>query len=162
MASRPWNSKWGNADFETKRDEGYVESKLWVQWDIQNNYDKWSVENIEERESELIEFVLEKWSTPETRLGDVDEPSDAIDRLTDEEEFVLRALCQNTGGAVRRVIHGDVSELPSSPINSPNSNGKERNEVGSILSRLQNVGLAERNKHTWYPTEEAITAQKAV
>lgn len=162
LASRPWNSKWGNADFEMKRDEGYVESKLWVQWDIQNNYDEWSVENIEKRESELIEFVLEKWSTPETRLGDVDEPSDAINRLTDEEEFVLRALCQNTGGAVRRVIHGDVSELPGSPFNSPNSNGKERSEVGSILSRLQNVGLAERNKHTWYPTEEATTAQLAV
>lgn len=162
LASRPWNSKWGNADFEIKRDEGYVESKLWVQWDIQDKYDEWSVENIEQREEELIEFVLKKWATPETRLGDVDEPSDAIDRLTDEEVFVLQALCQNTGGAVRRVIHGDVSELSGSPFDSPNSNGKERSEVGSILSRLQNVGLAERDKHTWYPTEEAITAQKAV
>lgn len=162
LASRPWNSKWGNSDFETKHDEGYVESKLWVQWDIQNKYDEWSVENIDHREAELIEFVIEKWSTPETRLGDVDGASDAIDRLTDEEAFVLRALCQNTGGAVRRVIHGDVSELPDSPFNNPNSNGQERNKVGSILSRLNNIGLAKRNKYTWYPTEEALTAQKTI
>ncbi|ELZ77479.1 hypothetical protein C456_03041 [Haloferax volcanii DSM 14919] len=160
LASRSWNSKWGNAEFETKCDKGYVESKLWVQWDIQNEYDKWSVENIEDRENTLIEFVFEKWATPETRLGDIDEPLDAIDRLTVEELYVLRALRQNTGGAVRRVIHGDVSELPDSPFNEPNANGKERNEVGSILSRLQNVGLAERNKHTWYPTDEALAVEQ--
>lgn len=162
LASRPWNSKWGNADFETKHDEGYVESKLWVQWDIQENYEEWSLENIDDRENELIEFMFEKWPSPETRLGDVEDPSDAIDRLTEEEHFVLRALCQNTGGAVRRVIHGDVSELPGSPFENPNSNGRERNEVGSILSRLNNVGLAERDKHTWYPTDEALTIEISV
>lgn len=162
LASRQWNSKWGNADFETKNDDGYVESKLWVQWDIQDKYDEWSVGNIEHRESKLIEFILEKWATPETRLGGIDEPIDAIDRLTEQEEFVMQALCQNTGGAVRRVIHGDVSELHGSPFNSPNSNGQERNEVGSILSRLKNVGLAERNKHTWYPTDEAVFAYQTV
>ena len=159
LASRSWNSKWGNADFETKRDEGYVESKLWVQWDIQNEYEEWSIENIENREAKLAEFILERWATPETRLGDIEDPSDAIDRLTEEERFVLRALCQNTGGAVRRVIHGDVSELPGSPFENPNSNGRERNEVGSILSRLDNVGLAERDNHTWYPTDEALTIE---
>lgn len=156
LASRPWNSKWGNATFETKCDEGYVESKLWVQWDIQNDYDEWSVENIEDREETIIDFVLDEWATPETRLGDIEEPADAIDRLTKEEQFVLKALRQNTGGAVRRVIHGDATELPDSPFEEPNSNGTERNEVGSILSRLQNVGLTEQNKHTWSPTDEAL------
>jgi len=116
-------------------------------------------QNIEDREDTLIEFVFDKWATPETRLGDVDEPEDAIDRLTEEEQFVLRALRQNTGGAVRRVIHGDVSELPESPFDEPNANGRERSEVGSILSRLQNVGLAEQNKHTWYPTDEALAVE---
>ncbi len=159
LASRPWNSTWGNAKFEVKHDEGYGVSKLWVQGDIQDNYDEWSVENIEDREEKLIEFALEKWATPETRLGAVDEPADAIDRLRDDEKFVLQALCQNTGGAVRRVIHGDVSELPGSPFNRPNSNGEERSEVGSILNRLQNVGLADRNNYTWYPTEEALSLQ---
>ncbi|UHQ96010.1 HNH endonuclease family protein [Natrinema halophilum] len=159
LASRSWNSKWGNAAFETKRDDGYVESKLWVQWDIQDNYDEWSVANIEDREKAIIEFVLEEWATPETRLGGVEEPADAIDRLTTEEQFVLKALRQNTGGAVRRVIHGDVCELSDSPFDDPNSNGTERNEVGSILSRLQNVGLAEQNKHTWSPTDEALSVE---
>jgi hypothetical protein len=159
LASRPWNSEWGNSDFQTKRDDGYDESKLWVQADIQSNYDEWSVENIEDHEETLIEFVLETWPTPETRLGDVEEPTDAVNRLTDEEKFVLRALCQNTGGAVRRVIHGDVSDLPESPFNNPNSNGRERSQVGTILSRLKNVGLADRNKYTWYPTEEALSVE---
>jgi hypothetical protein len=160
LASRSWNSEWGNAEFETKCEEGYIESKLWVQWDIQNEYGEWSVENIEDREETLIDFVLEKWATPETRLGDVEEPLDAIDRLTEKEHYVLRALKQNTGGAVRRVIHGDVSEIPGSPFRSPNSNGRERNEVGSILGRLKNVGLAERNKYTWYPTDEALAVEE--
>ena len=31
--------------------------------------------------------------------------------------------------------------------------------VGSILSRLQNVGLAEQNKHTWSPTDETLTVE---
>ena len=79
--------------------------------------------------------------------------------LTEEEQFVLRALRQNTGGAVRRVIHGDVSELPDSPFKNPNSNEQERNKVGSILSRLKNVGLAERNKHTWSPTDESLATE---
>lgn len=162
LASRQWNSKWGNDDFKTKRDEGYVDSKLWVQWDIQNNYDEWSVENLEDREETLIDFVLEKWATPETRLGGIEEPTDAIDRLTEEEKFVLQALCHNSGGAVRRVIHGDVCDLPGSPFSNPNSNGHERSEVGAILSRLENVGLVERNKRTWYPTEEALAVEVSV
>ncbi|WP_336365232.1 DUF262 domain-containing protein [Halalkalicoccus salilacus] len=159
LASRSWNSKWGNAEFETKRDKGYVESKLWVQWDVQNDYDEWSVESIEDRENRLIEFVLGKWETPETRLGDIEDPADAVDRLTIEERFVLQALCQNTGGAIRRVIHGDASALSGSPFENPNSNGQERNEIGSILGRLQNVGLAERTKYTWYPADEALTLE---
>jgi hypothetical protein len=92
-------------------------------------------------------------------LDDVEEPADAIDRLTREEQFVLMSLRQNTGGAVHRVIHGDASELPDSPFEEPNSNGTERNKVGSILSRLQNVGLAEQNKHTWSPTDEALAVE---
>ncbi|WP_435362346.1 DUF262 domain-containing protein [Haloarchaeobius sp. DFWS5] len=159
LASRSWNSTWGNAEFEMKCDEGYADSKLWVQWDIQNNYDEWSIENIEHRESQLRDFILKEWPTPETRLGEIEDPSDAVDRLTDEEEFVLRALCQNTSGAVRRVIHGDASQFTNSPFKNPESNGQERSEVGSILGRLRNVGLAERKKRTWYPSEEAIAAE---
>lgn len=162
LASREWNSRWGNVEFEKKRDEGYVKSKLWVQWDIQDDYNEWSIDNILDREETLKEYVLEKWATPETRLGDIEEPVDAIDRLTKPETYVLRALKRNTGGAVRRVIHGDASELEGSPFKEPNSNGRERSEVGSILSRLKTVGLAEQDKHTWYPTEEVSSIEGSI
>jgi hypothetical protein len=61
---KAWNSEWGNKDFATKRDEGYSQSKLWVQTDLQA-YDHWSTENIENREEEIAEFALEKWSMPQ-------------------------------------------------------------------------------------------------
>ncbi|SEG50369.1 DUF262 domain-containing protein [Halobellus limi] len=158
LASGSWNSSWGNAPFETKRDEGYPNSKLWVQSDVGENYEEWSVENIEDREETLMDFVFEHWPTPETRLGGIENPTDAIEVLTHEERYVLRALCENESGAVRRVIHRQVSSLPDSPFENPESAGKERGNVGSILGRLRSVGLAERNKHTWYPSEEAISA----
>jgi hypothetical protein len=88
LASRPWNSKWGNADFETKRDEGYEKSKLWVQWNIQE-YDKWSTENIDRRGKMLIEeYVMVKWATPDTRLTDIESPEATIAELTDREGLV--------------------------------------------------------------------------
>lgn len=159
LASRQWNSRWGNCAFETKRNEGYPESKFWVQSDIGKSYHKWSVEKMDHREQKLIEFVLEKWATPETRLGSIGEPADAIEALTEEERYVLRSLCQNTDGAIRRIIHQNACGLRDSPFEDPNSNGNERRNVGSILSRLRNVGLADRDNYTWYPTEEAQEAK---
>lgn len=64
LASEVWNAKWGNKDFETKTKEGYRHSKLWVQSDLKDKYDQWSVENIESREEEITEFALEKWPSP--------------------------------------------------------------------------------------------------
>lgn len=133
-----------------------------VQWDIQANYDEWSIENIDDREKTLIEFVLEKWALPETRFDDIEEPEEAIRELTEKKKYVLHALCLNTGSAVRRDIHADVCEIAESPFNSPNSNGKERSEVGSVLSRLRSIGLADRNNYTWYPTEEATSSEISV
>jgi hypothetical protein len=154
LASGSWNSEWGNSDFETKREEGYEKSKLWVQWEIAENYDEWSIENIEKREQKLIEFILEQWAAPETRLGGIKEPADAIPELTEEEKYVLQALCQHSSGAVRRIVHADACDLPDSPFGD-STDGKERSKVGSILGRLKSVGLAERNKRTWYPSEES-------
>jgi len=150
LASKSWNSTWGNTDFETKRAEGYEKSKLWVQWDVQD-YDEWSIENIERREQKMIEeYIMEKWSTPDARFTDLQTPEDAITELTDDELFVLRALTQNSGGAARRVIHRHACEFSESPFENPRDN-MERNRVGSILSRLAGIGLAGRNKSTWYP-----------
>jgi hypothetical protein len=157
LASKPWNSEWGNEDFETKRDEGYDESKLWVQWEIKN-YREWSIENIESRERDLIDYVMDRWETPTTRFSEIETPEDAILELTVEERYVLRALCENPDGAARRVVHRDASKLDGSPFENPQTNGPERNTVGSILSRLVGVRLAHRNKSTWYPSEAALEA----
>jgi len=161
LASRSWNSTWGNVEFDRKRDEGYEKSKLWVQWEVQE-YDEWSIENIEERERELIEdFVMEKWDTPDTRLTDIEAPEDAISELTEEELSVLRALCEYSNGRARRVIHRKATELDGSPFANPGDND-ERSTVGSILSRLVGLGLAERQNRTWYPTDEALAAELKV
>ncbi|EJN57794.1 DUF262 domain-containing protein [Halogranum rubrum] len=153
LASKSWNSRWGNADFETKRDEGYEKSKLWVQWDIQD-YDEWSTENIEMREETLIdEYIMEQWATPETRFSGLQTPEDVVAELTAEELFVLRALTQSSRGAARRVIHRRACEFPESPFENP-GDGTERSRVGTILSRLSRIELARRDKSTWYPTDE--------
>lgn len=83
---------------------------------------------------------FEKWALPETRFDDINDPQKAVSELTEREKYVLQALCLNTGGAVRRDIHADVCEIAESPFNSLQSNGKERSEVGSVLSRLRNIG----------------------
>jgi len=132
-----------------------------VQWEIQE-YDEWSIENIEERERDLIEdSVTEKWDTPDTRLTDIEAPEDAISELTEEELSVLRALCEYSNGRARRVIHRKATELDTSPFANPGDND-ERSTVGSILSRLVGLGLAERQNRTWYPTEEALAAELKV
>lgn len=68
LASKSWNSTWGNKDFETKRDEGYETSKLWVQWDLQA-YDEWSISQLKTREVQLIDYVMEQWATPMISSG---------------------------------------------------------------------------------------------
>jgi hypothetical protein len=158
LASKSWNSKWGNAPFKKKRDEGYEESKLWVQWDVKG-YDEWSTENIEKREQKLIEeYVMKKWATPDARFTDLESPEDAISELTTQELFVLRALHQSPGGAARRVVHRHVCEYDGAPFDNP-GDGTERSRVGTILSRLAGIGLADRSKGTWYPNDEIRTVE---
>jgi hypothetical protein len=158
LASKSWNSKWGNAPFKKKRDEGYEESKLWVQWDVKG-YDEWSTENIEKREQKLIEeYVMKKWATPDARFTDLESPEDAISELTTQELFVLRALQQSPGGAARRVVHRHVCEYDGAPFDNP-GDGTERSRVGTILSRLAGIGLADRSKGTWYPNDEIRTVE---
>jgi hypothetical protein len=75
--------------------------------------------------------------------------------LGEEEQYVLRALRQHQDGAARRVIHRDAAATDGSPFTNPDADGKERSEVGSILSRLVNKDLAQREKSTWYPVEQS-------
>jgi hypothetical protein len=131
-------------------------SKLWVQGEI-GEYEEWSVENIEDREAALKEYVMDMWTTPSTRLSGVTEPESAISQLTKHERYVLRALCETPGGGARRVIHRTAGDFADSPFENPESNGTERSTVGSILARLTTVGLAEQDQSTWYPSDVAKT-----
>ena len=89
-------------------------------------------------------------------LQAVDDSESALDLLSKRDRYVLRALTQNRSGAARRVIHADAADIAGSPFDSPDNNGTERSEVGEILYSLRDMGLAEREKATWYPTDDAI------
>lgn len=89
-------------------------------------------------------------------LQALDDSGGATELLGKRERYVLRALTDHRSGAARRVIHRTAADLEGSPFTNPDKNGEERNEVGSILSTLQDMGLAAREKATWYPTEDAF------
>lgn len=59
IASKSWNSKWGNNPFDVKR-KGYENSILRVQKEL-SDFNKWGKEQTEERESGVIKFALRKW-----------------------------------------------------------------------------------------------------
>jgi hypothetical protein len=69
VASKNWNSKYGNDSYSDKK-ENYLRSGLWVQKEVGERYDEWSIENIENRESSLIEFVMNEWPSPRVLLED--------------------------------------------------------------------------------------------
>ena len=61
IASRAWNSKWGNNPFNAKRKE-YEDSILRVQKEL-SNPNEWDKEQVEKREGRIICFALGKWKT---------------------------------------------------------------------------------------------------
>ena len=68
IASRSWNSKWGNRDYETKR-EKYRDSGLWAQKEVAKEYDEWSIENMKDRENNLVGEILKIWPHPSSMLS---------------------------------------------------------------------------------------------
>ena len=104
---------------------------------------------VDEEETNIIKDVMSVVSDGES----------AINVLSTRERYVLRALWQNQSGAARRVIHRSACEIDGSPFNSPEVNGTERDEVGEILTKLEDIGLARREKSTWYPSEDARIAE---
>lgn len=52
------------------------------------------MDTIKERSDDLADFAMETWPTPKHRFSDIESPSEAIPRLTDEERHVLEALCE--------------------------------------------------------------------
>jgi hypothetical protein len=112
----------------------------WLEMDIELNL------TMDEDELDLLESVVKTLKGGES----------AIELLSDRERYVLRALWKHNNGAARRVIHRDAANISGSPFTEPNKDGAERSEVGSILSKLKDLGLAQREKSSWYPSDQAL------
>ncbi|MBF4475940.1 DUF262 domain-containing protein [Methanobacterium formicicum] len=63
VATKPWNAKWQDSPFETKR-KYYKDSGFRLQRDLEK-YPHWGLEQIETRENQIIKFVLDFWKIPE-------------------------------------------------------------------------------------------------
>lgn len=59
LASRSWNSSWGNSPFQIKRRE-YNQSVLRVQKEL-TSFTTWGTAEIDQREKRLIEFAVNRW-----------------------------------------------------------------------------------------------------
>ncbi len=67
LASRQWNSSWGNNPFKEKREAawGYSNSSLRVQRILaESDALEWRKANIEKRGKELVAFCLKRWNLP--------------------------------------------------------------------------------------------------
>ena len=107
IASRYWNSSYGNLPFDEKkragggREKDYASSALRVQRELAE-YERFGKREIEDRQDDLIEFALHEWaiSPPDSEEPEADHPedvtghvpSDFFDRLTDKQEAFLRIL----------------------------------------------------------------------
>lgn len=114
VASRYWNSSYGNLPFEQKkhaegdREKDYASSSLRAQRELVD-FDQFGREEIETRQEDLVEFSLREWSidptTPDTTTDDQPEdytgyvPPRFFDQLTTKQEAVLQILWED-GGAV--------------------------------------------------------------
>lgn len=59
LASREWNSSFGNKDFTGKK-ESYAKSSFHIQRNLQE-FDNWGEKTIEQRTSQIIKFALRRW-----------------------------------------------------------------------------------------------------
>lgn len=107
LASRYWNSSYGNLPFSEKkrasgsRQKDYESSAIRVQRELAE-YDGFSKPEISDREDALVEFALSEWSIdpPEIdeSMADAPEefegyfPSDFFDRLTNKQAAMFRVL----------------------------------------------------------------------
>ena len=107
LASRYWNSSYGNLPFAEKkhasggREKEYASSSLRVQRELAA-FDTFGKPAIDERTDTLVGFALEHWSidpaSPEPDSTDVPAeftgwfPSDFFDRLTSKQEAMFRVL----------------------------------------------------------------------
>ncbi|WP_123620024.1 DUF262 domain-containing protein [Halorubrum sp. CSM-61] len=107
LASRYWNSSYGNLPFSEKkhasggREKEYASSSLRVQRELAA-FDTFGQSAIDERTDTLVEFALDHWSTdPASSEPDSTDapdefvgwfPPDFFDRLTSKQEAMFRVL----------------------------------------------------------------------
>ncbi|ELY95122.1 hypothetical protein C483_02121 [Natrialba hulunbeirensis JCM 10989] len=107
IASRYWNSSYGNLPFKKKqhaegdREKDYASSALRVQRELVD-YDQFGKTEIETRQEQLIDFALHEWAIEPTEPEDPEPngseefggyvPSNFFDRLTTKQETLLRIL----------------------------------------------------------------------
>ena len=107
LASRYWNSSYGNLPFDEKkhasggREKEYASSSLRVQRELAA-FDTFGRQALDQRTDTLVAFALEHWSIdppqPDPDSADVPDeftgtfPSDFFDRLTSKQEAMFRVL----------------------------------------------------------------------
>lgn len=107
IASRYWNSSYGNLPFEEKkhatgnREKDYESSTLRVQRELAD-FDTFSKSEVTEREDTLVDFALQEWAidppTIEASMAEAPDefagyfPPDFFDRLTMKQEAMYRVL----------------------------------------------------------------------
>ena len=107
IASRYWNSSYGNLPFSEKqratgkREKDYESSAIRVQRELAE-FDEFSKSEINEREETLVEFALEEWDIHPPEFEDSTSeppenfkgyfPSNFFDRLSKRQEAMIRVL----------------------------------------------------------------------
>lgn len=113
-------------------------------------------------EDELSEVIPVLSSLSESASAEVDTGGElnsvesAIGSLSEEERYVLWALQESPGSALR-VIHRTATQAEDSPFNdfdSDNGWNDERQRVRNILWELRGE-LTRNDGQLWYPTEDA-------
>lgn len=113
IASRYWNSSYGNLPFSEKkrssgdREKDYESSTLRVQRELAE-FEEFTRTEIDSREETLVEFALDKWSIDppefEQSIEDASDgfegyfPAEFFDRLTSKQEAMFRVLYNSEDG----------------------------------------------------------------
>jgi len=173
IASRYWNSTYGNLPFEEKkkisdengRETAYENSTLKVQR-VLSYLDDFKRQEIKSREDKIVEFALSEWSldTEPTTYKVPDSLPKTVEKIEEEMKdyddldfdgldlFVLAAVRNNPGKPLRN-IHKTAAKIDESPIEWTESWSEERENVRGSLWKLKGVNLVSLTKRSWYPVD---------
>jgi len=86
------NKTASNSPYDQKYEDVYSESKVATLEELPEASEGWTVESVEERESRLVDFALERWSGETTGRVIIDE------ELSREQENEIRSAIQDRNG----------------------------------------------------------------